>query len=182
MAKEKEYKCPVCGNMNKQSIAIHHGSRRYCKSCFDEMMKKKELKKQTQSLKKQEQEQNAREYKELIAYVCELFDISQPTGMILSQIKNYRETYQYRYGGMTLTLKYHYEVLGNPLKAEGVGIIPYAYDKAKEFYTTQRNIAIDFENFKEPFITHRVVYLTKQKESPSRYHGRRRVTNMTELE
>ena len=47
-----------------------------------------------------------------------------------------RTTYGYTYSGMLGTLMYWYEVRGGVLEKAngGVGIVPYKYDEAKEYY------------------------------------------------
>lgn len=57
---------------------------------------------------------------------------------IRQQVEEYlKEPYNFTYEGMTLSLKYWYEVKKNSIdKAKGaVGIIPYIYNDAKRYYT-----------------------------------------------
>ena len=58
--------------------------------------------------------------------------------MINRQAENFIETYGYTWYGMTKSLQWFYEVQdGSKDKSnDGVGIIPYVYDKAKEYYKT----------------------------------------------
>lgn len=56
--------------------------------------------------------------------------------MTMRQINSYKKKYGYSYTGMARTLIYYYEKLGNdPRSSNGsVGIIPYIYDKAYDYY------------------------------------------------
>lgn len=88
--------------------------------------------------------------KELYDYICDLYNMKFPTGLIIKQIKEYKEEYGYKYSGMLLTLKYFYEIQENPVKYnDGVGIIPYIYEEAKEYYLDQQRIRKEAKNIKE---------------------------------
>ncbi len=72
----------------------------------------------------------------LFDYICEIFNIKQPTGFIFKQMKDFRgEGYNYTDIGMYYTLKYYYDILENKvIEGTGIGIIPYYYEKAKAHY------------------------------------------------
>ena len=52
------------------------------------------------------------------------------------QVKQYREEYNYTYSGMYKALKYFYEIKGSDVKKAngGIGIIPYIYKQAHDYY------------------------------------------------
>lgn len=122
--KDKKVKCPICGTYNDKEITIYSDNRHYCKVCY-------ENKKIT-----------AEDYKELIKYICELFDMEAPDGWILKQIKEYKEQFKYTYKGIKSTLYYFFEVLeGNtPDDGKGIGIVPFVYKEAKQFYIDKKAI------------------------------------------
>ena len=77
-----------------------------------------------------------KEREELSTYICELFSLKVPGPRNYSLIKRFRENNGYTYKGMINALKYFYEVKnGNKERAkEGIGIVPYVYDEAQEYY------------------------------------------------
>jgi len=56
--------------------------------------------------------------------------------MINRQAENFIKTYGYTWYGMTKSLQWFYFVSNGTIEKsnDGVGIIPYVYDKAKEYY------------------------------------------------
>lgn len=75
-------------------------------------------------------------YNNLIKYIQKLFDMKGLNPRITKQIKDFREQYGYTYDGILGTLTYWYEVRNAPIdKAnEGIGIVPYIYSQAREYY------------------------------------------------
>ena len=78
-----------------------------------------------------------RDYEELVNYIENLFGVGYVSAKVAKQIRDFREMYNYTFSGMLGTLVYWYEIKGAPLdKANGgIGIVPYIYDQAKEYYT-----------------------------------------------
>lgn len=130
MKKERKVKCPVCGFYNHKEETIYHQKRYYCKACYENKTKE------------------ANNYKSLIEYICNLYEINAPTGFMLTQIKNFKDEYNYTYKGMELTLDYFYNVKTNncPDVDKGLGIIPYVYEEAKKFFCETRDIKKNTEN------------------------------------
>lgn len=96
----------------------------------------------------EEKKREANEYKELIEYICKLYGLDAPTGMILKQIKDMREEYGYKLSGMKLALQYFYEIENNDIIEDGgIGIIPYVYEKAKKQYITKLNVQKSLEDY-----------------------------------
>ena len=120
----KKVKCPECGTYNDKENAVAYNSRYYCKVCFANRTR------------------DAEDYKDLIAYICDLYCIEAPTGWMLKQIKDFKEQYKYTYKGMKSTLHYFYEILeGNDTaNSIGIGIIPFVYDEAKKFYVDKKAV------------------------------------------
>ena len=78
--------------------------------------------------------------KELCDYISDLFKYKKPSVKIYQQMAAFYDK-GITYKDMLLTLKYFYEIeKGDISKAQGgIGIIPYAIDRAKE-YATLNNI------------------------------------------
>ena len=69
-------------------------------------------------------------------YIIKLLKIEYVTPRIRKQLNTYVEQYGYTYSGMHKALIYFYEIKGNsPERANGgVGIIPYVYQDAYNYY------------------------------------------------
>jgi hypothetical protein len=114
----RQIKCQYCnkkfdkieGNYEKVNTKYYH------KECF---------------IKWQQENQDRQE---LYDYIKEIFHITFPTGFMLRQIKEYKEVRGYTYKGMTLALKYFFEIQKNNPKVQSLGIIPYIYDQAKKYW------------------------------------------------
>lgn len=117
MRKDRKVKCPVCEIFNDKENTVYHNNRYYCTVCFEN------------------QQKEAQYYKDLCKYICDLYEISAPTGWMLKQIKDFKDQYNYTYAGMKSTLKYFYELKqkSTPDGDAGLGIIPYVYDEARKF-------------------------------------------------
>jgi len=127
----KKLKCPVCGTFNDKEDTVYYNQKYYCKVCYEN--RKKE----------------ADDYKALIEYICELYNIDAPTGWILKQIKDFKEQFSYTYKGMKTTLDYFYRIKqeNEPEEGTGIGIIPFVYDEAKKFYYDKKLVKENMQNF-----------------------------------
>ena len=69
-------------------------------------------------------------------YIKKLLNISVLTPKVNKQIQSYRTDYNYTYTGIHKSLTYFYEVKGNDIsKANGgIGIVPYVYKQAQDYY------------------------------------------------
>lgn len=78
----------------------------------------------------------APELTELEEYIKKLFNVENLDEKINRQIKAYKEKYNYTYSGMKQALVYFYEVKKNSLDQSngGIGIIPYIYLEAYNYY------------------------------------------------
>ena len=78
--------------------------------------------------------QEDKDYEALTNYIKSLFHELNPR--VVKQIKEYKSEYGYSYSGMLKTLKWWYEIKKNSVdKAQGgIGIIPYIYKQACEYY------------------------------------------------
>ncbi|PAD70577.1 hypothetical protein CHH83_01885 [Bacillus sp. 7586-K] len=132
----RQVKCPYCEQKHDKDTAVEYNKRYYHRDCFDTWRADVEHR------------------KELIDYICTLYKIDAPTGMITKQIKDFQEEYNYKYKGMELALRYFYETLDNRVReGDGIGIIPFVYEEAKSHYIKQLKIAESVENLKEEELT-----------------------------
>lgn len=103
----------------------------YCINCYNEL----------------KIQNNAR--KELIDNVCKIFNTDVPSGLILKQIKEYHDQYQYNYAAINYTLWYIVCFLNKQLDEKyGLALIKYYYDEAKQYYEQQEKIKQSVSNVK----------------------------------
>ena len=106
-----------------------HASKKYCTNCYTKIKKESE------------------DYKELIDFICENFMLECPTGLILKQIKDYKEKFSYTYAGITYTLWYAKAILQkNFIMKYGIAIVKYHYEDACNFYLQQEKRMRSSEN------------------------------------
>lgn len=111
-------KCYYCQQSVDKDIAIRFEEKNFHNSCCQEYIDRKEI------------------YK----YVAHLFGFkneNKPGPVIISQLKTFKEKYSYyTFKGILNALTYFYEIKkGSKEKAnEGIGIVPYVYDEAQEYY------------------------------------------------
>ena len=86
---------------------------------------------------------------ELYNYITQIFHFKAPGPVNLRLIKDFHDNKKYSYKSMYYALKYFVEVQHNSVdKMNGrIGIIPYIYDEAKEYYEnlvkTQNKILVN---------------------------------------
>ena len=117
-------KCPECERQVDKDTQrwVKHSSKTYHEVCFQQFQTRKQ------------------DREELLAYICELYQIPVPNGFMLKQIKDFQETYGYKIKGIQMALHYFHEIKGHPIDGQGIGIIPYIYDEAKRYYIELSNI------------------------------------------
>ena len=138
MAKNNKKKCPICGEWGNEDEMIKYNKRYYhigeCEQIYLDEQQKKEAK--------------ASDWDMLFTYICELYNIKTPTGMMFKQMETFRKQYGYTDIGMYYTLKYYYYTLENEvLEDTGLGIIPYYYTEATKHYNKIWDIEDAMENF-----------------------------------
>lgn len=110
-------KCKGCGVELQPKDRKVFSNKTYCDSCYNLKLKEKT------------------EYDALINWVCEYWKQDSPNGLILKQIKDYKDTFNYTYAGMHYCLWYVTSILGQQLELKyGVAKVKYYYDKSKEYY------------------------------------------------
>ncbi len=117
--------CIYCKQQfNRDKEATHKISeRRYAhQKCFEEHEANKS--------------QEEKDLDALEKYVMKLFDEPFVNARVKKQIKDFQQTYHYTYSGMLKTLIWWYEIKGNSteLSNGGIGIIPFIYQQACDYY------------------------------------------------
>lgn len=99
-----------------------------------------------------------------------LFGVDFINARIQKQIKEYIKTYNYTYSGMLRSLEYFYGIKKNNIEKAngGLGIIPYIYQEAYNYYYTlwlanQRNEHKDLQEYYNPEIHEVKISIPKKK-------------------
>lgn len=131
-------KCPFCGeSFNREETKyIHYKNRYWHVNCYKERFPNEEDKEKLRN------------------YIRKLFNVEQLSVLINKQIKDYIKEYKYTYSGILGTLVYCYEIEKMDItKAKGIGIVPYNYENAKEYFKRkkieQKRIIEESKNIKE---------------------------------
>lgn len=83
-----------------------------------------------------EEKREKTDSEKLDLYIMELFKLDYVTPRIRKQINQYVSEYNYSYTGILKALKYFYEIKKNSLEKSqnGIGIVPYIYNDAYNYY------------------------------------------------
>ena len=78
--------------------------------------------------------QEERDYEMLVDYIKHL--LGNPTPRVWKQLKEYKEQYGYTYSGIYKTLVWWFDLKHNDVEKAngGIGIVPYVYDQASQYY------------------------------------------------
>ena len=118
--------CPRCNQIIevKENFKVYKNKKYHIK-CYKELV--------DELYNKSKNDQDSKQ--ELYEYICKLFNLKEITPLIKIQLDKYYTEYEFTYDGMLYTLQYFYGIMENDInKCEGIGIIPYVYQEAKEFY------------------------------------------------
>lgn len=158
----REVKCQYCGEYDSKDNMT-----------YIETGKTKKQKKYYHEECLEVKERNTEEYKNLIEYICELFNIESPNGMIVKQVKEYHTDYKYRYYAIQLALQYFFVEKDNPIPDhKTIGIVPYVMDEAKKYYTHLANMS------EEEFEIRSMTLSIKQ---PKKINRKKKIINISEL-
>lgn len=95
--------------------------------------------------------QNELDYDKLVNYIKKTLGSHYIAPLVAKQIKEFRQDYNFTYSGMLGSLTYWYEVKGaNPEDSNGgIGILPYIYQQAREYYDKMAAAALINLQFKD---------------------------------
>lgn len=119
-------KCPFCEKFfyrEDEEYEIYK-NRFYHKECYDKIKKENDDK------------------EKLEKFIKELFQLEILPLLIKNQIKKYvGADYNYTFSGIMGSLDYFFNIKKNDIhKSKGIGIVPYIYDEAKQYFTNLNNI------------------------------------------
>lgn len=120
------------------------------------------------------------DYDKLFEYIMQLYDESFVDPAKQKSIKNMIDSYGFTHSGIHGTLVYLYEVLRKkPTDSNYLGIVPYYYTKAKEYYEELKRVKAvnaqkDIENYKPKEI------VIKRKERERVSFERKRISVLDE--
>lgn len=118
-------KCKICGEQFDRNSEpyVEVEERRYAHlKCFENYVPTQE----------------ELDLKELHSFLQNLFKDNYNYRNLSQQIESYVNTKGYTYSGILKTLKYWYEVQGHSIEKSNyrIGIVPYVYEDAKDYYYT----------------------------------------------
>jgi hypothetical protein len=117
--------CPYCNEKFDRDTEpfVQINARRYAhKECADKYGEQKT--------------QDELDLEKLEKYIMRLFGDNYINAKIRKQLRDYKKDYGYSYSGMLKSLIYWYEVKDEDIEKanHGIGIIPYIYDTARQYY------------------------------------------------
>lgn len=138
-------KCPLCGQtFDRNSVENVKVKRRYYhKECYEKI------------------EKDLKEKDLLEEYIKELFKIEELSLLMKRQINEYHEEKKYSYSGIRKTLYYFFEVKHNDIgKSKGIGIVPYVYDEAYNYFYSLAEIKEKVESAPSDLCTESPIEVT----------------------
>ena len=116
-------KCKLCGIEIPKDEKLLISNKRYCRSCYDIKIKENE------------------DYTNLKLYICTIFNIDVPSGLVLKQIKQFKEELNYTYAGINYCLWYLTQIKGVKLELKyGIALVKFEYENSKNYYMQQCKI------------------------------------------
>lgn len=152
-------KCAICNiifDTNKED-SIKINTRRYAhKKCFEQNFT--------------QQQKDELDYQALENYITKRLGFAT-TAKVAKQIKEYHQEYGLTYSGMLKTLEWFYDIKGGDAEMAnyGVGIIPYVYEEARDYYlktytAQQLNFGKNFNDYKPKEIVIETTIPERKKE------------------
>lgn len=143
--------CKKCDKKLLSEEKYTYSNKTYCKSCYDIMT----------------YENDQRNI--LISSLCKTMKLESLTGIMLKQLKEYRETCNYSYSGMNYTLWYYTNILNkSPQVKYGLAFIRYYYEDAKNYFLQQENIKKSMQQSEEIEVKTKVVKIHKNSNSDNK--------------
>lgn len=150
MAKLASCKCKKCGKQLAKDEKHIHSGKTYCKKCYDVVTLQ------------------ATQFKELIDYVCKLFELDRPDGFMLKQIKEFHDENGWPYSGITYTIWYSIEILGvRPIQKYGLYFVRNNYNEALQYFMRQQESIEKMKSLDNAKESIRIVTNTSRKKETS---------------
>ena len=147
-----EVKCYFCENKVDKKVAIKADKKNFHPQCYQSYLDKKDC----------------------CDYICSIFNLKAPGPRIYSQLSTFVSQKNYSYKNIKLTLKYWYEVKKQSREkaGEGIGIVPYIYDEAvnyfKELENKQKNQSLEIQKYIEKEKTREHITITTTSWKPNK--------------
>ena len=134
-------KCRQCGKEINKDSAIQIKPRIYV--CSTDCQQKYEGKNVKLAQKTREK---CDDLVELKSYISKLYqnDINWP--LLMKQVKSFKEDLGYTYKQQLYVLKYCYEIKNMSFEGMGLGVIPFVYNEAKQFYNQLSAVKKSLDN------------------------------------
>lgn len=161
-SKTETKKCVNCGNYRAKASSKAFSDGWYCASCTPARQKESELHVSINEFLKLQQGEH----------------YNPP--LLNKQIKSFREEQNMTLSGIYKTLRYIVEIKEKSLAREGVGLVPYYYNEARNFYKHRRDITVNaLATPREQWIVEQVVYTIREEHKP---RLKRPMLNMEDIE
>lgn len=167
MPKQKTYKCVICGNPVAEGEAVPYKKRYAHERCFNNIIKinadKKEaaLKEKSKTSPKKRGSTPKVEVKDCISgeeaeekkkYFDKLKSLTEfkVTAKMYKVSEDYQKKYGWDWSGMYDCLVYIFDLCERNVDGDCVGLLPYYYDTAQEFYSLhpeKENKDIEYSEF-----------------------------------
>lgn len=162
MARQK--KCVICNELITDGCDVPFKGRYAHQKCFNDTIKKVQSEKSKQIDKVAEKKKTSRkpkpraELKEALSeeeyekkqkyykYLREIIGCGELNVKVYALTEDYIKRYNFTYETMQKTLFYLYEILEKDLSGDVVGLIPYYYSEAMQYYESIDKVAILNEN------------------------------------
>jgi hypothetical protein len=134
-------KCRQCGKEINKDAAIQVKPRIYvCSADCEQKYKAKNVQSSQKASKKCD------DLIELKSYINQLYNGNVNWGLVMRQIKSFKEEYGYTYKQQLWVLKYAYEIKDMCFEAQGIGIIPWLFKEARQFYSQLSSVRKSLDN------------------------------------
>lgn len=103
----------------------------------------------------------------LIETVCKIYGCYDPSPAMLHQLKTLSDSYGFTYEEMRQCLVYNYIICEKPVKqGESLGVIPFIYVEAKQFYKNKEVIDEKNRSFNQPVMQSEVATIRISPHEP----------------
>ncbi|PED64014.1 hypothetical protein [Priestia megaterium] len=107
----------TCGQKYQQSELIKYKNANHCKPCYEAKVKE------------------VTDRENLYSLIKDIFNLSFPTGLMLRQIKQFREERDYSYKNIAFALDYIVRIKKIKLQTNfGIALVPHYYDEMISYY------------------------------------------------
>lgn len=187
---EFKYTCPRCGRQLTASKGKKIGKRVYHIQCYDEKIKEELSKQQRKKEKEQEKvkaklakekeekqplvipeavsEEEAKAKERFFERVKSITGNTHLSARTYALADRYKKDYEgFTWGGMERTLIYAYQLNSNEISDEIIGIIPWLYTEANEYFDSLDNIVPVKEKLQDLYKIRKVKIRPKYDSVPS---------------